>query len=169
MLMITVLLSCGKDKSNETDKIPTKEVVEMIVEHKYNFNDTFKVFYTTDSKKPIDGSAVIEMPVEATDSFQKTTFIFPAGEYPEVIRFDCGNNKDADFIEIKSIKIICRNDVLDYSDWGKTVNWTPSESLKSEKEKPNLFKIVAVNGVKGPLFMSNIIIQEKIEKYFSNK
>ncbi len=170
LTFLLVFISCGKEKETaKEEEKPESEPVEMMVEYKYNFKDTFKVYYSTDSKKAIDGSLMLTMPIEATNEFQKTTFIFPLGEFPRIIRFDCGNNQEADKIEIKNISITHGDNVLDNSDWVTTTNWSPNQSLKVDEKLPNTYAIVPVDGVKGPVFMSNVVAQEKLDKYFNAK
>lgn len=156
--------SCGK---KQEEKKLEPETVDMTVKFKYAHEDTFKVYYTKDSKAPIDGSLMMTLPVHASKDFQEVTFVFPLGDFPKVIRLDVGNNQEATNIEIKDIKIMQGDNVIDDSDWITTKNWSPNESLLSE-ENPNSYKIIPINGTKGPVFMSNITIQEKLEKLLKN-
>ena len=156
--------SCGKkENATQEEEKPEMETVDMTVKFKYAHDDTFKVYYTKDVKAPIDGSLMMTLPVHASKDFQEVTFVFPLGDYPKVIRIDVGNNQEAMNIEIKDIKIMHGDNVIDDSDWTTTKNWSPNESLIFE-EQSNSYKIVPINGIKGPVFMSNITIQEKIEK-----
>ena len=59
--------------------------------------------------------------------------------------------------------------MIDNSDWINTRNWSPNESLVVDAKSPNLYKIVPVDGKKGPVFMSNIVVNEKLDKYFRGK
>ena len=162
------LFSCGKkEKSKDDKKKPELETVDMTVKFKYAYEDTFKVYYTKDSKSPIDGSLMMTLPVHPNKDFQELTFVFPLGDYPKVIRLDVGNKQEAQDIEIQSIKITQGDKTLDDSDWVTTKNWSPNESLVLDK-KTNIYKIVSVNGSKGPVFMSNVVMTEKLEKYFNN-
>lgn len=167
-VFITLLLltSCGKEKKETIEKTNPEEV-ELIVRLKYKFNDTFKIFYSKDINTPVN----IEMnvPVMASDDFQDVVFTFPIGEYPKAIRLDVGNNQDADIIEIKNIIITHGDYVIDNSDWVDTINWSPNGSLLVDTNSPNLYKIVPINGVKGPVFMSNIVVNEKMNNYFKDK
>lgn len=165
-LSLLVLTSCGKEKEETVEKAAPKEV-ELTVKVKYTFNDTFKVFYSKNINAPVD----IEMnvPVMASEDFQDVVFTFPMGEYPKAIRLDVGNNQEADLIEVKNITITHGDYVIDNSDWINIINWSPNESLIVDAKSPNLYKIVPVNGVKGPVFMSNIVVNEKMNSYFKNK
>jgi hypothetical protein len=170
LIALSILtVSCGQKERHSNDgKVAETETVDISIEFKYAFDDTFKLYYSKDIKSPIDGSLMMTQPVHASKNFEKVTFTFPLGDYPRVIRLDVGNKQEAEVIEIKSIKITHGSNVLDESDWITTKNWSPNESLILD-EKTNSYKIVPVNGVKGPVFMSNIVVQEKLNNYFRNK
>ncbi|WP_396160843.1 hypothetical protein [Flavobacterium sp.] len=161
------VVSCGKEEKQENSNI--KNPVEITIEHKYSLNDTFKVFYSKDINAPIDGTSEMTTQVIGTDGFQKTTFVLPIGDYPKVIRLDVGNNQDAESIEIKGIQITHGDAIIDNSDWITTTNWAPNNSLVVDTKSPNMYKIVPVDGKKGPVFMSNIVVNEKLNKYFKGK
>jgi hypothetical protein len=169
--LLFLTFSCGKsEKDKEDEKRPETNPVELTIEHKYLLNDTFKIFYSKDINAPIDGTTEIRSEVLGTDGFQKTTFVLPIGDYPRVIRLDVGGyNQDAETIEIKSIQITHGDAMIDNSDWINTRNWSPNESLVVDAKSPNLYKIVPVDGKKGPVFMSNIVVNEKLDKYFRGK
>jgi hypothetical protein len=165
-LSLLILTSCGKEKKETVEKATPKKV-ELTVKAKYKFNDTFKIFYSEAINAPVD----IEMnvPVMEDGDFQDIVFTFPIGVYPKSIRLDVGNNQDADIIEIKNIIITHGDYIIDNSDWVNTINWSPNESLLVDAKSPNLYKIVTVNGVKSPVFMSNIVVNEKMNNYFKDK
>lgn len=168
--LLFLTFSCGKsEKENEDQKKPETNPVELTIEHKYFLNDTFKIYYSKDINAPIDGTTEMTTQVMGTDGFQKTTFVLPIGDYPKVIRLDVGNNQDAESIEIKSIQITHGDAIIDNSDWITTTNWSPNNSLIVDAKSPNIYKIVPVDGKKGPVFMSNIVVNEKLDKYFRGK
>ncbi|MEL1246964.1 hypothetical protein [Flavobacterium helocola] len=168
--LLFLTFSCGKsEKDNEDQNKPETNPVELTIEHKYLLNDTFKIFYSKDINTPIDGSTEMTTQVIGTDGFQKTTFVLPIGDYPKVIRLDVGNNQDAESIEIKGIQITHGDAIIDNSDWITTTNWSPNTSLVVDTKSPNIYKIVPVDGKKGPVFMSNIVVNEKLDKYFRGK
>lgn len=168
--LLFLTFSCGKsEKENEDQKKPETNPVELTIEHKYLLNDTFKIYYSKDINAPIDGTFEMTTQVIGTDGFQKTTFVLPIGDYPKVIRLDVGNNQDAESIEIKGIQITHGDAIIDNSDWVTTTNWSPNTSLVVDPKSPNIYKIVPVDGKKGPVFMSNIVVNEKLDKYFRGK
>jgi hypothetical protein len=168
--LLFLTFSCGKsEKDNEDQKKPETNPVELTIEHKYLLNDTFKIYYSKDINAPIDGTTEMTTQVIGTDGFQKTTFVLPIGDYPKVIRLDVGNNQDAESIEIKGIQITHGDAIIDNSDWVATTNWSPNTSLVVDAKSPNIYKIVPVDGKKGPVFMSNIVVNEKLDKYFRGK
>jgi hypothetical protein len=172
-LSIAFLTSCGKEKTNkETDTtadFKTKNV-DLTIEFKYAVEDEFKMYYTKYPNAPIDGSLLLTKKIMGSPDFQKVTFSFPHGDFPRVIRLDTGNNQESSSIEIKSITIMHGDNIIDKSDWVKTVNWSPNESLIQDENNPNLYKIVENNAkVKSPIFMSNVVLIEALNKYFKDK
>jgi|LakMenEpi03Aug12_release.lakeMendotaPanAssembly.Ray.scaffolds.fasta_scaffold568505_2 hypothetical protein len=168
--LLFLTFSCGKNEKDKEDEKKTEtNPVELTIEHKYLLNDTFKIYYSKDINAPIDGTNEMTTQVVGTDGFQKTTFVFPIGDYPRVIRLDVGNNQEAESIEIKSIQITHGDVVIDNSDWVNTINWSPNNSLVVDTKFPNVYKIVPLDGKKGPVFMSNIIVNEKLEKHFKQR
>ncbi len=167
---LLVFISCGKDEKNkENDKKSESNTVELTVEYKYALNDTFKIFYTKDKNAPIDGSLEIAAQVFGAEDFQETTFVFPVGDFPKVIRLDLGNNQAAESIEIKNIKLTLGDVILDNSDFINTMNWSSNESLIVDEKNKGLYKIIAVQGKKSPILISNVVINEKLDKYFKGK
>ncbi len=169
LTFLLVFISCGKDeKEKETDDKSDSKNFELTIKYKYNLNDTFKVFYSKDKNAPIDGSLEIAMQVFGADDFQETTFVFPTNDFPKVIRLDVGNNQDAESIEIKNIKLTHGDVIIDNSDFVNTMNWSSNESLVVDEKNKGLYKIVAQKGNKSPVFISNVVINEKLEKQFTN-
>ena len=168
--ILLAFVSCGKDeKDKEENKKSDSNTVELTIEYKYALEDTFKVFYSKDKNTPIDGSLEIAMQVFGADDFQKTTFVFPVGDFPKVIRLDVGNNQKAETIEIKNIKLTHGDVIIDNSDFINTMNWSSNESLSVDEKNKGLYKIIAIEGNKSPVFISNVVINEKLEKHFINK
>lgn len=174
ILLLTIIvtsifvISCKDEKKKEEVKEVSNATVDMKVIFKYNEVDTFKVYYTKSKDANIDGSLMMTLPVNPSTADQELTFVFPVGDVPQLIRLDVGSNKNAKAIEIKNIKVSYDNEVIDNSDWITTVNWSPNENLVYD-EKTKIHKIVAVNGIQSPVFMSNIILKDKIQKYFTDK
>lgn len=163
------LFSCGKkEKSNDSETKPELETLDMTIKFKYDHEDTFKVYYTKNSKAPIDGSLMMSLPVHPSKDFQELTFFFPVGENPKVIRLDVGSNQDAQSIEIKNIKITQGDIIIDNSDWISATNWSPNEFLVLD-DKTKIYNIVPIKGIKSPVFMSNVVMTEKLEKHYNIK
>jgi len=170
LVLSLIFFSCGQ-KDKKEDVSSEKEITEsidMIVEYKYDKDDVFKVYYNTVTNTPMDGSLLLTNEVHPSSEFQTTTFSFPVGVCPKGIRLDVGNKQDAESITIKSIKIVQGDNVIDFSNWIDTINWSPNECLVYDKDA-KVYKIVASNGLKSPVFMSNVIINEKLAKWFDNK
>ncbi len=170
LVLSLIFFSCGQKEKKE-DVVSEKEnteTIDLVIEYKYDRADVFKVYYNKISNTPIDGSLMMTQNVQPSNDFQTTTFSFPQGVCPKGIRLDVGIQQDAEYIEIKSIKLVQGSNVIDNSDWINTINWSANECLVYEKENKR-FKIVASNGLKSPVFMSNIVINEKLSKYFENK
>ena len=171
-LCLITIVSCGKKEESDGKKEveinePLIEDLIMTIEFKYGLEDTFKVYYSKENTT-IDGSLLMEEPVYESTGYQKVNFIFPQGDFPKIIRLDVGNKQEAENIEIKSIIIKYGDKIIDKSDWVTTQNWSPNESLQYD-EASKSYKIVAVNGQKTPVFISNIIIQEKLKNLLNKK
>ncbi|WP_395052699.1 hypothetical protein [Flavobacterium sp.] len=169
LVLCFLTFSCGsKEKKDDEVKVAENETVDMTIKFKYDKEDIFKVYYTKAENATIDGSLMMTLPVHPSNDYQEITFVFPIGDYPKLIRLDVGSNQEAKTIEIKNIKIQQGENVIDNSDWIKTQNWSPNESLVLNEKTKN-YNITAVNGTKVPVFMSNIIIKDKMDKYFKSR
>lgn len=151
LVILLMLFSCNEKKNY-------KLIIELKTEH----NNKFRVYYSKRPYQDIDGQNFIDKYVYSSTIMQKITYDFPEDIVPYKIRFDVGENQNIENIIIKNISVSYDNKVINGDDCMFMNYWSPNECLIFDNLN-YYYKIVPSNGKKTPVFMSNIILEEKIK------
>ena len=113
----TLLISCGRDKKNETQaediKTATKDQYSVIIDGVYEKDDSISVVYQKNNFFLYDKP--IWLKVKGSTTIQRLIFNIPEGEAIENVSFCASTNKNQEHITIKNITIKNEGIVLDGS------------------------------------------------------
>ncbi|MBL7867728.1 MAG: hypothetical protein JNM71_06885 [Flavobacterium lindanitolerans] len=167
ILLSLIAFSCNSDskKGKEPEASKTEsDQVELIVEFKSPVNDKFNVFYTVAPNVEITGEHLMSRMTYGDNTFQKVVFKFPDSVVPYKIRLDVGGNQSVENLTIKNISLKYKDKVIDGDNGEFMKLWSPNSSLVYD-EQNYVYKIVAVNGLKSPVFMANVELEKRLKKF----
>lgn len=167
ILLSLIAFSCGsdnKEEKNQENSGTESKQVELIVEFKSPVNDRFKVFYTVAPNVEISGEYLINKLTYGSNDFQEVVFQFPVGAIPYKLRLDVGENQSVENLTIKNISLKYKDKVVDGDNGEFMKMWSPNSSLVYD-EQNFVYKIVPVDGKKGPVFIANVDLEKELKKF----
>lgn len=143
VLSTLILISCGKEKSEETvNEVVEAEVQKLdkfsvVLEGVYQKDDSLSLVYKKDGY--VDYDHPVALKVKGQELSQKFVFDIPQGVYLENFQVTLSTNKEQKEIQINSVEVYY-NDGLYYD--GKALAYVPffnaNDGLKWVEEKKSL-------------------------------